>query len=99
MSSDEMAATLGRLMIERAEVRRRLALLREEIERDGKLMFEIAGPLHIVALTPDVARKSIIKLNELVAFGGLARLKSNLEAFDSTMSRLSSLEQTIEAAG
>lgn len=99
MSDEEMAATLGRLMLERSAARKRLALLREEIVRDGKLMFEISGPLNLAGLTPDVARSSIAKLDQLAAAGGLSRLKANLEAFNSTMTRLNDLDETIDQAG
>jgi hypothetical protein len=79
MSEQDQDAVIGRLVKERADVRRQLALLREDIRDRGRVLQETGNRLS--QSTPDESslQTGIGMLGQLEASNAISRLKAAVE--------------------
>ena len=98
MSSERQMALIGRLVTERSEADRRIAVIRTEFKPYQGKLNELALHLEYVG-DPARITKAISVLGALIGAGGLDHLKKLVSEYQSLTTRVSDIGQTLKKAG
>jgi hypothetical protein len=97
VSSEKQMAVIGRLVTERSEADRRIAVIRNEFEPYQGKLNELA--LHLEYLgDPARITKAISVLDALIGAGGLDHLKKLVSEYQSLTTRVADIGQTLKKA-
>jgi hypothetical protein len=96
MSQDEQMAAIGRLMTGRAEAKRELALLFQQIRASAEKIAEVGSTLRY---NLDGRRRVRPALDMLIKEGGLDKFAELLDRYEEITVKIADLEGTAKAAG
>jgi hypothetical protein len=99
MSNEEQVAIAGRLVIERAETQKRIALLHAEIGRIAGWVMDAAAPLITATIQPREWAASLVIIRGLIETRAVEQLKSHLEEYERATARYDTLQEQLRLAG
>src|ERR1017187_282344 len=98
MSTEDQMAIVDRLVTERAEAKRQMALLQHEAEGFAKMATQFAGPI-MGACTAHSASTSLARLTEFQGVGGESKLHDVLTEYVTLAERIAGLTGKLRDAG
>jgi hypothetical protein len=98
MSSEKQMAVIGRLVTERSEADRRIAVIRNEFKPYQGKLNELALHLEYVG-DPARITKAISVLGALIGAGGLDQLKKLVSEYQSLTTKVADIGRTLKKAG
>lgn len=99
MSHEEQAATVGRLVLERADINRQCSLLFNEIQEWGTRVGKLSGDLSRYQSPSKNVDESIGLVDGMIAAGGADRLRKILDEYRAFGQKVADISQTLRNAG
>jgi hypothetical protein len=99
MSEDDQNAAIGRMMKERAEARREIALLSEDIRNKARLLQEAANYLSRGAAGVTDMATGLSLLDRLNLANGMARYRASIEECRALLERVDEITASLRNAG
>jgi hypothetical protein len=98
MSTEDKAAAIGRLVMERQEAKAQYTLLMKEVGDQAKELAALGNMLGSVA-SSEAEQNGVALLDQLIAKGGLNRLKTTVDQRRGLRSRIEELDKMAAKIG